>query len=53
MSARTAQARKKTSPTERAGSELGMIKQGEKLIQVAEPSRAAAAAAARSEEPIE
>ena len=38
---------------ERARSELGMIKQGEKLIQVAEPSRAAAAAAARSEEPIE
>lgn len=31
---------------ERARSELGMIKSGEKLIQVAEPGRAAAAAAA-------
>jgi cell division protein FtsB len=36
---------------ERARSELGMIKPGEKLIQVAEPKRAAAAAAARAEEP--
>lgn len=36
---------------ERARSELGMIKAGEKLIQVAEPERAAAAAAARTEEP--
>jgi cell division protein FtsB len=35
---------------ERARSELGMIKEGEKLIQVAEPKRAAAAAAARAEE---
>jgi cell division protein FtsB len=35
---------------ERARSELGMIKPGEKLIQVAEPKRAAAAAAARAEE---
>ena len=36
---------------ERARSELGMVKAGEKLIQVAEPSRAAAAAAARKEAP--
>jgi cell division protein FtsB len=36
---------------ERARSELGMIKSGEKLIQVAEPKRAAAAAAERAEEP--
>lgn len=36
---------------ERARSELGMIKAGEKLIQVAEPERAAAAAAARTGEP--
>ncbi len=35
---------------ERARSELGMVKAGEKLIQVAEPNRAAAAAAARKEE---
>ena len=35
---------------ERARSELGMVKAGEKLIQVAEPRRAAAAAAARKEE---
>lgn len=35
---------------ERARSELGMIKAGERLIQVAEPKRAAAAAAARAEE---
>lgn len=38
---------------ERARSELGMIKTGEKLIQVAEPKRAAAAAAAHAEEPSE
>ena len=38
---------------ERARSELGMIKEGEKLIQVAEPRRAAAAAAAHAEEPRE
>lgn len=38
---------------ERARSELGMIKPGEKLIQVAEPERAAEAAAAHSEEPSE
>ena len=38
---------------ERARSELGMIKEGEKLIQVAEPKRAAAAAAAHAEEPRE
>lgn len=35
---------------ERARSELGMVKEGEKLIQLAEPDRAAAAAAARDEE---
>jgi cell division protein FtsB len=35
---------------ERARSELGMIRAGEKLIQVAEPKRAAAAAAAHAEE---
>lgn len=35
---------------ERARSELGMVKQGEKLIQVAEPARAAAAAAKRDQE---
>lgn len=38
---------------ERARSELGMLKDGERLIQVAEPERAAAAAAARVEEPVE
>jgi len=37
---------------ERARSELGMVKQGEKLIQLAEPDRAAEAAARRdAEEP--
>lgn len=35
---------------ERARSELGMVKQGEKLIQLAEPDRAAEAAARRDEE---
>lgn len=38
---------------ERARSELGMVKEGERLIQVAEPGRAAAAAAAREAEPPE
>lgn len=38
---------------ERARSELGMIKEGEKLIQVAESKRAAAAAAAHAEESAE
>lgn len=38
---------------ERARSELGMIREGEQLIQVAEPGRAAAAAAARGAEPVE
>ena len=36
---------------ERARSELGMIKAGEKLIQVAEPERAQAAAAAARVDP--
>ncbi len=36
---------------ERARSELGMIKAGEKLIQVAEPKRAAEAAAERAADP--
>jgi len=36
---------------ERARSELGMIKAGEKLIQVAEPERAQAAAAAARADP--
>ncbi len=35
---------------ERARSELGMVKQGEKLIQLAEPDRAKEAAAGRNEE---
>lgn len=38
---------------ERARSELGMLKEGERLIQIAEPGRAAAAAAARDVEPVE
>ncbi len=35
---------------ERARSELGMVKDGEKLIQLAEPDRAVEAAARRDEE---
>jgi len=35
---------------ERARSELGMVKQGEKLIQLAEPDRARAAAEQRNSE---
>lgn len=35
---------------ERARSELGMVRQGEKLIQVAEPGRAVEAASKRTED---